>query len=222
MKPLNITHQLHHYLWDISLREHPLLRELRESTASWMLSEMQISPDVAQFIQWLLRLTQAKKVLEIGTFRGYSTLAMALVLPEDGHIITCDNNAEWTKTAVDFWQKAKLLHRIELRLSPALKTLQTLMDEGQAASFDFIFIDADKTNYLNYYEFALKLIKPTGFIAIDNIFWSGKIIDASDNTAQTRAIRALNDHLKQDHRIDLSLLTIGDGLFLIKPSASHA
>lgn len=217
MKHLNLTPALYDYMLDISLREHPVLQALREDTAKMPLAHMQVAPEQAQFMQLLLRLIQAKNVLEIGTFTGYSALAMALALPEDGHLITCDLNKEWTCRAPDFWQQAKQDKKIELRLAPALKTLHQLLDDGQAQTFDFIFIDADKTNYLNYYDLALQLIKPQGLIAIDNVFWEGKVIDPAEEGAQTREIRKLNALLKNDTRVYTSLLPIADGLFLVQP-----
>lgn len=217
MKQTILTEDLYNYMLDVSLREHPVLRSLREDTASMSLAAMQVAPEQAQFMQLLLKLLMAKKVLEIGTFTGYSALAMALALPDDGELITCDINSEWTHKAHEFWQDAGQFHKIKLRLAPALDTLKALLNEGYEGKFDFIFIDADKTNYKNYYELALKLVNPRGLIAIDNIFWDGKVIDESDNGAQTREIRRLNDFLKQDQRVDVSLLPIADGLFLVKP-----
>lgn len=179
---------------------------------------MQVAPEQAQFMQLLLRLLGAKNVLEVGTFTGYSALAMSLMLPEDGKLITCDISAEWTSKAPFFWKEAKQDHKIELRLGRALDTLHDLIKEGWTQKFDFIFIDADKTNYLNYYELALKLIRPQGLIAIDNIFWDGKVIDANEMGGQTREIRKLNDLIKNDQRVFISLLPIADGLFLVQPS----
>lgn len=216
MKHLNLTPALYNYMLDVSLQEHPVLQALREHTAKMPLALMQVAPEQAQFMQMLLRLLHAKNVLELGTFTGYSTLAMALALPNDGHIITCDINEEWTSVATPFWQEAKQEHKIELRLAPALKTIQVLLDEGYAHTFDFIFIDADKTNYVNYYEIALKLIKPSGLIAIDNVFWEGKVIDPQETGGQTREIKKLNALLKQDNRVYTSLLPIADGLFLVQ------
>lgn len=217
MKHLNLTPALYEYMLDISLRELPVLQALREENAKLPLGGMQVAPEQAQFMQLLLRLMNARKVLELGTFTGYSALAMALALPEDGQIITCDINAEWTARALPFWQQAQQEKKIELRLGPALESLEQLLQQGHAHSFDFIFIDADKTNYLNYYELSLQLVKTNGLIAIDNIFWSGKVIDETETGAQTREIRRLSAFLKQDKRVDLSLLAIADGLFLIKP-----
>ena len=217
MRQLNITQDLYDYLLKVSLREHPVLRELRDDTASMMLHMMQIPPEQAQFMQLLLRLINAKKVLELGTFAGYSALAMALALPDEGRVITCDKNKEWTANAHHYWKKAQQDHKIELRLGPALETLDTLITQGNAHTFDFIFIDADKTNYINYYEQALQLVCPSGLIAIDNVFWSGDVIDPTVTNAQTREIRRLNTHIQQDNRVEVSLLAIADGLFLIQP-----
>lgn len=216
MKQLQMNQALYEYLLDISLREHPVLNALRLETAKLPLAPMQVAPEQAQFMQFLLQLLQAKKVLELGTFTGYSTLAMALALPEDGEVITCDINREWTDTAEDFWKKAGVDNKIQLRIAPALSSLKNLLDEGYRQQFDFIFIDADKTNYFNYYELALELISPKGIIAVDNVFWDGQVIDKEDNNAQTREIRRLNEHIKQDERVDVSLLAIADGLFLVR------
>lgn len=217
MKQLPLTPALYEYQLDISLREHPVLKALRQETAKMPLAMMQIAPEQAQLMQLLLKLTHAKKVLELGTFTGYSALAMSLALPEDGRVITCDISQEWTKNARDFWTQAEQSHKIELRIAPAIDSLQQLLIEGHEKSFDFIFIDADKTNYLPYYEFALQLVQPSGLIAIDNIFWEGKVIDPEETGAQVREIRKLNQHIKNDKRVDISLLAIADGLFLVRP-----
>ncbi|KTD35866.1 SAM-dependent O-methyltransferase [Legionella nautarum] len=217
MKHLSLTPALYDYMLDISLREDSILNALREETAKMRLAIMQVAPEQAQFMQFLIRLIGAKKVLELGTFTGYSALAMALALPDDGELITCDINTEWTAVAQPFWRQAKQDKKIKLRLAPALDSLHHLLEEGYKHQFDFIFIDADKTNYMNYYELALQLISPRGLIAIDNIFWGGKVIDAQVTGGQTREIRRLNAFLKEDERVDISLLAIADGLFLVKP-----
>ncbi|KTD19021.1 class I SAM-dependent methyltransferase [Legionella jordanis] len=217
MKHLNLTPALYDYMLDVSLREHPVLQALRQETAKLPLGMMQVSPEQAQFMQFMLRAIGARTVLEVGTFTGYSALAMALALPEDGKVITCDINVEWTSKAHPFWREAQQDKKIELRLAPALNSLQNLLAEGYAQTFDFIFIDADKTNYVNYYELALQLIQPQGIIAIDNIFWDGHVIDEQDHGAQTREIRRLNQLIKEDERVDVSLLAIADGLFLLRP-----
>lgn len=220
MKYLSLTPELYEYMLDKSLREHPVLQALRQDTSTMELAHMQVAPEQAQFMQFILRLIQAKKVLELGTFTGYSALAMALALPEDGELITCDLSEEWTSKALPFWRQAKQDHKIKLRLGPALDSMYALINDGYEHKFDFIFIDADKTNYLNYYELALKLIKPHGLIAIDNIFWGGNVINPDDTSAQTREIRKLNDLIKQDQRVSVSLLAIADGLFLVQPTVA--
>lgn len=217
MKQLSMTQELYNYMLDKSLREHPVLEALRQETSTMELANMQIAPEQGQFMQFLLRLINAKKVLELGTFTGYSALAMALALPDDGQLITCDLSKQWTANAPSYWKKAQQDHKIQLRLGPALNTLHELMQEGFEQQFDFIFIDADKTNYLNYYEMALKLIQPHGIIAIDNIFWDGLVIDPNATGGQVREIRKLNDLIKNDPRVTISLLAIADGLFLVQP-----
>lgn len=216
MKHLNLTPALYDYMLDVSLREHPVLQRLREDTATMSLAVMQVAPEQAQFMQFLLHLIRAKKVLELGTFTGYSALAMALALPDDGQLITCDINREWTDRAHPFWQQAGQDKKIELRIAPARTSLEALLNEGYAHSFDFIFIDADKTNYLHYYELALQLVSPKGLIAIDNVFWDGVVINLTNTDAQTREIRKLNAFIKQDTRVHTSLLPIADGLFLVQ------
>lgn len=217
MKHINLTPELYQYMLDVSLNEHPTLTALRAQTAKMPLAMMQISPEQAQFMQLLIRILNAKQVLELGTFTGYSALAMALALPEDGRLITCDINTEWTSYAQPFWKEAQQNHKIELRLAPAIETLYQLINDGMTQQFDFIFIDADKTNYLKYYELALQLVSPKGLIAIDNVFWEGKVTDQTEVGAQVREIRKLNQLIKNDRRVYASLLPIADGLFLVQP-----
>ena len=217
MKQLPLTEKLYAYILDVSLREPPVLKALREETAKLPLANMQIAPEQGQFMQFLLKLINAQKVLELGTFTGYSALAMTLALPENGELITCDINPTWSTIAHDFWQKAGVSHKIKQRLGPALQSLHALLNDGYQHQFDFIFIDADKTNYLHYYELALQLVSNNGLIAIDNALWDGQVIDDTDTDAQTREIRKLNQLIKNDPRVDISLLAIADGLFLVKP-----
>lgn len=217
MKHLPMTPELYKYMLDKSLREHPVLEALRQETSKMELANMQVAPEQGQFMQFLLRLIQAETVLELGTFTGYSALAMALALPDHGQLITCDISEQWTKNAPYFWKQAKQDHKIQLRLGPAIESLYALINDGWQQKFDFIFIDADKTNYLNYYELALQLIRPQGLIAIDNVFWKGKVLRDPDDRAQTREIKKLNDFIKNDERVFISMLPVGDGLFLVQP-----
>ncbi len=216
-----LTPSLHDYMLDVSLREHSVLQALRTHTAQLSLARMQIAPELAQFLQFLIRLTRTQKILELGTFTGYSALAMALALPDNGTLLTCDNNPEWTYHASKFWQQAGVADKISLHLQPALITLQELLAQDNHPYFDLIFIDADKANYCQYYEYALQLVSPTGMIAIDNIFWNGEVINQANIKGQTREIRKLNALLKEDSRVNTSLIPMGDGLFLIQPRVTH-
>ena len=211
---LNLTPTLYDYFQKISLREPEVLKKLREQTHKMSMSQMQISPEQGQFMRLLIELMQARKTLDIGTFTGYSALSVALGLPPQGKTICCDINGEWTKIAKKHWEMAGVADRIELHLAPALETLQKLLDEGQAGTFDFSFIDADKLNYENYYELSLKLLRKGGLIAVDNVLWDGKVADSSVDDANTVAIRNLNQKLLKDERVSISMLSIGDGLTL--------
>lgn len=215
-RTLPLTDQLYDYLLSVSLRESPALQRLREETAQLPMARMQISPEQGQFMALLLRLMAVRRVLEIGVFTGYSTLCAALVLPQDGRIVACDINREWTAIAQRHWRDAGVAHKIDLKLAPAAHTLNELLAQGQQDRFDFAFIDADKSNYDVYYETCLKLIRPGGLIAIDNVLWGGAVADPSANDEDTRAIRALNDKLHGDSRIELSLVPIADGLTLAR------
>lgn len=214
MKNLALSETLYNYLLSVSLQEAKVLKKLREVTATLPMSRMQIAPEQGQFMALLIKLIGAKKILEIGTFTGYSTLVVALALPQDGKIIACDIDQQYTKIARQFWQQAEVSHKIDLRIAPAIETLDKLIAEKQENSFDFIFIDADKRNYANYYERSLKLIRPGGLIAIDNVLWSGKVANSEDSDKRTIAIREFNQKLYQDSRVNISMLPIADGLTL--------
>jgi predicted O-methyltransferase YrrM len=209
-----VTEDLIEYVRSVSLREPEVLTRLREETAKLPNAIMQISPEQGQFMGMLIRLLGAKLTLEVGVFTGYSSTSVALAMPEDGRIIACDVSAEYTAVARRYWREAGVERKVDLRLAPAVETLDGLLKEGKAGAFDFAFIDADKDNYDRYYERALKLLRPGGLIAIDNVLWHGKVMDDSIQDADTRAIRALNEKLHGDERVWLSLLTIGDGLTL--------
>ncbi len=211
---LNLTPQLIDYLQKASLREPEVLNKCRAQTSKMSMSQMQISPEQGQFMRLLIQLMNAKKTLEIGVFTGYSTLSVALALPEDGKIIACDTNIEWTKLAQRYWEMAGVAHKIDLRLAPALDTLNELIEQGEAETFDFSFIDADKLNYPDYYEKSLLLTRQGGLIAIDNTLWSGKVADPDVDDENTIVIRELNKKLLNDERVSISMLPIGDGLTL--------
>jgi len=212
---ITVTPRLAEYIRDVSLREPDVLRRLREETASHPRVSMQISPEQGQFMALLIHLLNARRTLEIGVFTGYSSLAVALALPEDGRIIACDVSEEYTSVARRYWREAGVERKIDLRLRPALQTLDDLIALGQAGTFDFAFIDADKENYEGYYERCLTLIRPGGLIAVDNVLWSGRVIDAAVEDVDTQAIRAFNQKLHADQRVWLSLLPIRDGVTLV-------
>lgn len=213
-RSIGLNGPLYDYLLEVSLRENPLLAELRAETASLAQAHMQIAPEQGQFMAFLTRLIGARRYLEIGTFTGYSALAVALALPDDGQVVACDISPEWTAIAQRYWSRAGVAHRIQLELRPALETLEHLRAAGQAGTFDLAFIDADKTEYLAYYEHALALLRPGGLIMVDNTLWDGAVVDPNDREPDTEAIRAFNRHVQQDPRVALSLVPIGDGLTL--------
>lgn len=188
--------------------------KLRQETASHPRSTMQISPEQGQFMRLLVQLIGAKKTLEVGVFTGYSSLSVALALPDDGKIIAADVSEEFTAIARRYWQEAGVADKIDLRLAPGLETLDRLLATGQAETFDFAFIDADKENYDGYYERSLQLLRPGGLIAIDNVLWSGQVADPENQDESTQSIRALNEKLHHDERVTLSLVPIADGLTL--------
>ena len=213
-KTITLTESLHHYLLSVSLREPPIFARLREETAQHPLANMQIAPEQGQFMALLVQLMGVKKCLELGVFTGYSALSVALALPPDGKLIACDVNEEWTSMARRYWQEAGVAHKIALRIAPALETLDKLLANGEAGSFDFVFIDADKENYANYYERSLALVRHGGLIVIDNVLWSGRVADPNEQDMDTVAIRRFNTKLHFDEQIILSMLPLADGLTL--------
>lgn len=197
-------------------RQTPVQQRLRAETATLPGAHVQIGPDQGSFFALLVRLVGARRTLEIGTFTGYSALAVAAALPEGGKVITCDVDEERTRVARRYWQEAGLSDRIELRLGPATETLAALLREGAAESFDFAFIDADKENCDTYYESCLQLIRSGGLIAVDNVLWSGAVADPAIQDEETAALRALNLKVKDDDRVDACLVTLGDGVLLAR------
>ena len=211
-----LPEELYAYLLDVSLREPPVMRRLREETASLEKANMQIGPDQGQFMALLVELMGARNALEVGTFTGYSALAVALALPDDGRLVACDVSEEWTDIGRRYWEEAGVAHKIDLRVGPAVETLDGLLAEGCARTFDFAFIDADKEGYDVYYERALELMRTGGLIALDNTLGEGKVVDPAATDVDTNAIRAINSKLAGDERVTLSLLPVGDGLTLVR------
>jgi len=213
-KTFTLSDDLYAYLFENSVREPDILRRLREETARDSMARMQIAPEQGQLMQLLVRLMGARRYLEVGVFTGYSSLAVALALPAEGRILACDISDTWTRVARRYWAEAGVAGKIDLRLAPALQTLDGLIGAGGAGSFDFAFIDADKISYQAYYERALTLIRVGGLIAIDNTLWEGRVADPTAQDADTLAIRDFNRHLRDDGRVQQCLVPIGDGLSL--------
>lgn len=213
---INLTEELRDYLVSVSIREPEILKELRDETAKLDNANMQISSEQGQFMYLLLKMLNAKRTLEIGTFTGYSALWTAKALPEDGKVIACDVSEEWTSIAKKYWEKAGFSEKIDLRIAPAEETLQQLIDNGRVEQFDFAFIDADKTGYDTYYEQCLQLLRPGGLIALDNVLRHGRILNENSSDPGTIAMRALNEKIHQDERVDISMVPISDGLTLAR------
>lgn len=213
-KIIQVSEELYDYILSVSLREPDILRRLREETAPCPHSFMQISPDQGQFMSLLIRLIAATRTIDLGVYTGYSFLCVALTLPPDGKVIACDVNEEWTSMAKRYWAEAGVSHKVDLRLAAAMGTLDSLLAEGLAGSFDFVFIDADKENYDGYYERSLELLRPGGLIAVDNVLWSGRVLDTRGYDRDTVAIKAFNSKLLADDRVFLSMIPIADSLTL--------
>jgi predicted O-methyltransferase YrrM len=215
-RTLSLDDRLYDYLLAVSVREPRVLQELREETAKLPGAGMQISPEQGQLMRLLVELIGARRSIEVGVYTGYSSISVALGLPEDGLLLACDVNAEYTQIARRYWQRAGVEQRVQLELGPALTTLDRRIVDGESGSFDFAFIDADKDNYQAYYERCLQLLRRGGLIAVDNALWGGAVADPQDQKASTLAIRALNSKIGEDPRVSASLLPVGDGLFLVR------
>jgi caffeoyl-CoA O-methyltransferase len=214
-RTLPMTDGLSAYVARLGAREHPALRHCRDETAELPMAVMQIGPDQGAFMALLAKLIGARRYLEIGTFTGYSALSVALALPADGKAICCDVSKEYTDKAREYWKEADVASKIDLRLGPALETLDAMI-AAEEQPFDFAFIDADKTNYDGYYERVLRLLRTGGLIALDNMLWSGAVADPNDNDATTSALRALNAKIHADERVDMAIVTVGDGVMLVR------
>jgi predicted O-methyltransferase YrrM len=215
-RTLALDDALFDYLHRHTLREHPAQVALREATAAHRYAGMQISPEQGQLMALLVRLLGATRTIEIGVFTGYSALTVALALPPEGRVLACDISDEYTRVGRPFWAQAGVADKIDLRLAPALTTLDAALAAGEAGAYDFAFIDADKTGYDAYYERCLRLVRTGGLIAIDNVLWGGAVARAAEGDADTMALRALNDKLHHDERVDMALLPLGDGLTLAR------
>lgn len=211
-----LTPALYDYLLDVSLREPAVLKALREQTQTLPGSHLILAPEQGQFLALLIKLMNAVHTIDIGTYTGYSALAVALALPENGRVITCDSDQQFSKIADEYWQKAGVRKKIDYRIGKAADILNSLLITGHESTFDFIFIDADKRNYLLYYESALSLLKSGGLIAIDNVLWHGQVLDTKDDSQTTLSIQKFNQFLKDDHRVEISMIAIGDGLTLAR------
>jgi caffeoyl-CoA O-methyltransferase len=216
-RTITLTDELLAYVNSVGVREPAVLRKLREETAPLPQHDMQIGPMQGAFMSLLVRLIGARNCLEVGTFTGYSSTVVALALPDDGKLLCCDVSREWTDVARRYWAEAGVADKIELRLAPAVETLDQLLAEGQEGSFDFAFIDADKTGYDAYYERALQLVRRGGLIAIDNTLQHGRVVDPQSESDNVRAVRALNEKIHADDRVEMVLLPLADGLTLIRP-----
>jgi predicted O-methyltransferase YrrM len=215
-RSLSLDDTLYDYLLSHSLREHPAQAELREATRSWPRAAMQSSPEQGQLLALLLRLIGARRAIEVGVFTGYGALTIALALPADGHLLACDIDDADARLGRPYWESAGVAGRIEFVVAPAARTLGERLSRGEGGSYDFAFIDADKSGYDDYVELCLRLIRSGGLIAIDNVLWGGKVALPAGDDADTQSLQALNARLHHDERVDLAMLPIGDGLTLLR------
>ncbi len=218
-RTLSMTDSLHAYLVDVSVKETDVMRRLRETTAEMPMARMQISPEQGALMGWLTSLLGVSRAIEVGTFTGYSALAVASAMPAGGRLVCCDVSEEYTSVGKPFWEEAGVASKIDLRIAPASDTLGALIEEGGAGTYDFAFIDADKGGYDTYYERCLTLLRPGGVIAVDNVLWGGAVADPENTEDSTVALRALNAKIKDDPRVSAVMLPIGDGLTLARKLA---
>jgi predicted O-methyltransferase YrrM len=215
-RTMGLSDELKDYVREVGTREPDVLARLREETASLPMHRMQVAPEQGALLAMLVELTGARRCLEVGTFTGYSSLAVALALPEDGRLLCCDVSEEWTSIARRYWDEAGIGDKVDLRIAPATETLDALIADGEEAAYDLAFIDADKTGYDDYYERLLRLVRPGGLIAIDNVLWGGRVADPAEDEPDTVALRALNRKLATDERVSLCLLPVADGVTLAR------
>jgi predicted O-methyltransferase YrrM len=215
-RTIGISDELAAYVREVGSREPDVLARLRAETAGIRQHNMQIAPEEGAFLAMLVELIGARRCIEVGTFTGYSSLAVALVLPDDGHLVCCDVSEEWTSMARKYWDEAGVAGRIDLRIAPAAETLDQLLADDEQGTYDFAFVDADKTGYDGYYERLMQLVRPGGLIAFDNTLWGGEVLDVDSDDEDTRALQALNQKLASDERISLCMLPIADGVTLAR------
>ena len=214
-----VNQDVYTYIQSVSAVEPDTLRQLREETAQLPRAAMQISPLQGQFMSLILKSINAQTALEIGVFTGYSSLCIAMALPDQGRLVACDISEEWTAVARRYWKAAAIDHKIDLRLAPAVDTLDALLREGRQDAFDFVFIDANKDGYEAYYEKSLALLRPGGMMMVDNVLWKGYVFDPDNRDEETRFIRQFNQNRKGDQRVEISMIPVGDGITLVrKPS----
>jgi caffeoyl-CoA O-methyltransferase len=211
-----LTPALYDYLVRVSVREPEVLARLREETRTLPWAGMQIGPDQGQFMRFVVESIGARRAIEVGVFTGYSSISVALGLPDDGELVACDVSDDWTRIARRYWEEAGVAHKIRLHLRPAVETLDALLADGREGEFDFAFVDADKEAYDAYYERCLRLLRPGGVAAFDNVLWGGSVADPASTDADTLALRALNEKLRDDARVSITMLSIGDGLTLAR------